>query len=304
MREAAFYFALVVPQRLLSLHCRKYNNLIRHVNFQERAILTWKNMVGNWGCAKRSFFFCFQYAGPLQVVVLACASVVFYFPRQRPSRSEVAAFQAEVVDLIRSYYPSIWEAHLIQGTQLVFHPIWHLFGYVWILICSTLFLPQKLPCSTAWGSVGSRLERWRSQKTPSGIGRGTFAKPTCFPAHKARCLAGLPMSDRVEERKNRGDTLGVAVHFVDLSKLFQIHSEQFSICRFGMNVAHVWFFNAQWLKTCAQPTNANYPKFVQSMSASYFYHPILFLFAGSCIQRCGDCDQCFFLVLWCYYYYS
>jgi hypothetical protein len=149
MREAAFYFALVVPQRLLSLHCRKYNNLIRHVNFQERAILTWKNMVGNWGGAKRSCFFCFQYAGPLQVVVLACASVVFYFPRQRPSRSEVAAFQAEVVDLIRSYYPSIWEAHLIQGTQLVFHPIWHLFGYVWILICSTLYLPQKLPCSTA-----------------------------------------------------------------------------------------------------------------------------------------------------------
>ena len=80
MREAAFYFALVVPQRLLSLHCRKYNNLIRHVNFQERAILTWKNMVGNWGCAKRSCFFCFQYAGPLQVVVLACASVGLLLP--------------------------------------------------------------------------------------------------------------------------------------------------------------------------------------------------------------------------------
>eukprot|EP00435_Cladocopium_sp_Y103_P035696 s2096_g9.t1 len=52
-----------------------------------------------------------------EVVVLACASVVYYFPRQRPSRSEVAAFQAEVVDLIRSYHPSIWEAqHLIQGS--------------------------------------------------------------------------------------------------------------------------------------------------------------------------------------------
>ena len=122
-----------------------------------------KTWLATGGVQNVAVFFCFQYASPLQVVVLACASVVFYFPRQRPSRSEVAAFQAEVVDLIRSYYPSIWEAHhLIQGTQLVFHRIWHLFGYVWILICSTLFLPQKLPRSTAWGSVGSRLERWRS----------------------------------------------------------------------------------------------------------------------------------------------
>jgi len=44
-----------------------------------------------------------------EVVVLTCASVVFYFPHQRPSRSEVANFQLQVVDLIRSYHPSLWE---------------------------------------------------------------------------------------------------------------------------------------------------------------------------------------------------
>ena len=78
--------------------------------------------------------------------MLACASVVFYFPRQRPSRSEVSAFQAEVVDLIRSYYPSIWDAHpLIQGTQFVMYPF--------CLICLDFYLLDTFLPLTAGSTV-------------------------------------------------------------------------------------------------------------------------------------------------------
>ncbi|CAE7285647.1 fliI [Symbiodinium natans] len=46
-----------------------------------------------------------------ELAVLACASVVYYFPHHRtPPRSALAGFQAEVLESIRSECPAIWDS--------------------------------------------------------------------------------------------------------------------------------------------------------------------------------------------------
>mmetsp|Transcript_87110 Transcript_87110/g.154148 ORF Transcript_87110/g.154148 Transcript_87110/m.154148 type:complete len:546 (-) Transcript_87110:131-1768(-) len=49
--------------------------------------------------------------GPRELAVLVCASVVLYFPHQRPPpRSVVASFQAGMLNSIKAGHPVLWEA--------------------------------------------------------------------------------------------------------------------------------------------------------------------------------------------------